>query len=174
MKKILVLLFLMLIGTSVYGQDIITNKGYTQISNDHWYESRDGVLYIIEDAWSGCDTIKPYVLVRFPQNKNVTEYTILDGVVTIAKGAFQGNKYIQTIKIPSSVYYIGDNAFADCENLKTIEVYGSSSSNQTQSEGDLNKDGEVNIADINRLVGIILGYVREHPEILNQVELLKP
>lgn len=47
-------------------------------------------------------------------------------------------------------------------------------SNQTQSEGDLNKDGEVNISDINRLVGIILGYVREHPEVLNQVELLKP
>ena len=43
------------------------------------------------------------------------------------------------------------------------------SSGQTVSEGDVNKDGEVNISDINRLVDMILGYVREHPELLEQI-----
>lgn len=169
MKKLLVLLFLIAIGNSVYGQYRITDKGYTQLGDGayykHWYESIDGVLFVMYQ-WAE-ETPKPYVLVKVPQTKNITNYTVPDGVETIAKGAFQGNKYIQTIRIPTSVYYIGDNAFADCENLKSIEVYPSS--NQTISKGDVNEDGEVNISDVNELIDLILGYLREHPEILEQI-----
>ena len=43
------------------------------------------------------------------------------------------------------------------------------SSGQTIIKGDVNEDSEVNIADINRLVDMILGYVREHPELLEQI-----
>lgn len=120
MKKFLILLFLMAIGTSVYAQDVNSN-GYIIAGSSHeHFESIDGVLYQIYNS-------SPNVLVKFPQNKNVTTYTIPDKTKTIAKGAFQGNKYIQTIRIPSTVNYIGDNAFDGCENLKTIEVYESSS-----------------------------------------------
>ena len=41
---------------------------------------------------------------------------------------------------------------------------------QTVSEGDVNKDGEVNIADVNGLLSLILGIVRENPSILEQIK----
>lgn len=183
MKKFLVLLFLIAIGTSVYAQsdNIITEKGYVRgnyynyASGDekqHHFGYIDGVLF---EMYSGHNSngnpynSVPNILVKFPQNKNVTTYTIPPHTFIIAKGAFQGNKYIQTIRIPSSVAYIGDDAFANCDNLKNIEVYDSSSSDQTINRGDVNEDGEVNIGDVNELIGLILGYVKEHPEILEQI-----
>lgn len=42
------------------------------------------------------------------------------------------------------------------------------SSSQNISKGDVNTDGEVNIADVNEVINLILGYVREHPEILER------
>lgn len=44
------------------------------------------------------------------------------------------------------------------------------SSGQTISKGDVNEDSEVNIADVNEVISIILGIVREHPEILKQIK----
>jgi len=41
---------------------------------------------------------------------------------------------------------------------------------QTISKGDVNTDGEVNIADVNEVISLILGLVREHPEILEQIK----
>jgi len=41
---------------------------------------------------------------------------------------------------------------------------------QTISKGDVNTDGEINIADVNEVISLILGYVREHPEILEQIK----
>lgn len=41
---------------------------------------------------------------------------------------------------------------------------------QSVSEGDVNKDGEVNIADINKIVSIILGIIKENPSILEQIK----
>lgn len=43
-------------------------------------------------------------------------------------------------------------------------------SNQTQIKGDVNEDSEVTIADVNEVIYLILGYVREHPEILEQIK----
>lgn len=42
------------------------------------------------------------------------------------------------------------------------------SSNQTQIEGDVNNDGEVTISDVNKVINIILGIVRENPSLLEQ------
>lgn len=44
------------------------------------------------------------------------------------------------------------------------------SKDQTQIEGDVNHDSEVNIADVNEVISLILGIVREHPEILEQIK----
>lgn len=44
------------------------------------------------------------------------------------------------------------------------------SSGQTISKGDVNTDGEINIADVNEVITLILGIVREHPEILEQIK----
>lgn len=47
-------------------------------------------------------------------------------------------------------------------------------SNQTQIKGDVNTDGEVTIADVNEVIYLILGIVREHPEILEQYGVVLP
>lgn len=136
MKKTFLLLLLLVASVSVYAQsdDLVTTKGYVRgnYSQYHYFKSYEGVLYEVRDGYatenSTTLTPLPEVLVKFPQNKNVTSYTVLDKTQIIAKGAFQGNQYIQTIRIPSTVSHIGDDAFADCENLRIIEVYSSSSS----------------------------------------------
>ena len=43
------------------------------------------------------------------------------------------------------------------------------SSGQTEIVGDINHDNEVNVADINQLVNIILGLVKANPGLLEQV-----
>lgn len=40
------------------------------------------------------------------------------------------------------------------------------SSSQTTSTGDVNKDGKINVSDISTLVNIILGIVRDNPSLL--------
>lgn len=173
MKKYLVILFLMAIGASVYGQELESSSysfsGYVRANKGAGqYYTEDGVLYL-KLSPSSTGTSQYTYLVKYPASKQNTSFTIPTGATRICRGAFQGNKYIQTIRIPSSVAYIGDDAFADCDNLKNIEVYGSSSSDQTINSGDVNEDGEVNIGDVNELIGLILGYVKEHPEILEQI-----
>lgn len=147
MKKFLVFLFLIAIGTSVYAQKKINDRGYTYTEDsDDYFKSIDGVLYLISRV-NASNPPYTHTLVKYPQNKKDITYTVPNNVRTIAKGAFQGNKYIDTIRIPSSVIYIGDNAFADCENLKTIEVYTSSSSIQAVEEDIIEKEeiGRYNI-----------------------------
>ncbi len=45
-----------------------------------------------------------------------------DVVTTIEAGAFKGNSVITVVQIPSTVYSIGDMAFADCKSLVHIAV----------------------------------------------------
>lgn len=59
---------------------------------------------------------------------------------------------------------ISENTHSYVQYLLSKEV----PSGQTVSEGDVNKDGEVTIADINRIVNIILGIVRDNPSLLKQ------
>lgn len=49
------------------------------------------------------------------------EITIPDGVTAIPANTFR-NTHIKTIHIPASVTKIGDNAFADCDQLATVTV----------------------------------------------------
>lgn len=125
MKKFLILLFLMAIGTSAFAQVLNNPDGYitryTAGTNAGSFYTNDGVFFVKYYYNSKS------VLVKFPQYKNTTTYTVPDDVYIIAKGAFEGNKYIQTIRIPSTLTSIGDNAFDGCENLKNIEVYDASS-----------------------------------------------
>lgn len=41
-------------------------------------------------------------------------------------------------------------------------------SNPTGKNGDVNKDGKINVSDISTLVNIILGIVRDNPSLLEQ------
>ncbi len=142
--------------TSAFAQNAINSNGYVSADANPYqgtykYETIDGVLYVNKFEYSSASTY-PYILVKFAQCKNVTTYTIPDGVFTIMKGAFQGNKYIQKIRIPSSVRYIGDNAFDGCENLSSIEVYESSSTNVNEvfedADSEATEVGRYNIQGV--------------------------
>jgi len=149
MKKILVLLFLVALGTGVYAQDSTTDKGYLRHADykNGSFFTEDDILFVKYNNFSSYST-----LVKFPQNKNIPTYTIPDGVSTIAKGAFQGNKYVQKIRIPSSVLFIGDNAFDGCDNLSSIEVYKSSSTNVNEvfedADSEATEIGRYNIQGV--------------------------
>ena len=125
MKKIIIAMLFIVIGATVYAQAGINNNGYVNNPYHYRFYCEDGVLFIkYPNRDSPSDD---NILVKYPQSKTLSSYTIPDWVKTIAKGAFQGNNYIETIKIPSSVRYIGDNAFDDCKNLKSIQMYESAS-----------------------------------------------
>ena len=48
------------------------------------------------------------------------------------------------------------------------------SGSQTQIEGDVNHDSEVNIADVNRVISLILGMLRDNPKLLEQLGIEQP
>ena len=127
MKKLIVISLFIVLGTTVYAQKGITDRGYIYEYSSHYnFYCEDGVLF---SKYTGTSSIgEGSTLVKYPQSKQSTSYTIPNWVVIIAKGAFQGNKYIKTLRIPSTVEYIGDNAFDGCEQLTAIEMYQSTSS----------------------------------------------
>ncbi len=51
-----------------------------------------------------------------------TAVTIPDNIVSISGSAFYNNQELTSVKIPSSVKYIGDWAFGNCHNLKTVTL----------------------------------------------------
>lgn len=48
------------------------------------------------------------------------------------------------------------------------------SGSQTQIEGDVNHDSEVNIADVNRVISLILDKLRENPKLLEELGIVQP
>ena len=47
---------------------------------------------------------------------------IPENITSIEEGAFIGNRTIDVVEIPAAVKFIGEEAFADCENLTTIRI----------------------------------------------------
>ncbi len=81
---------------------------YKNIYNTH----SDGVIYINNVAvdYKG----------EMPEN---THLTLKDGTTGIAGGAFWGsNGSLVEIEIPDSVTYIGEDAFNNCYNLKSVNI----------------------------------------------------
>lgn len=140
MKKLFSLLFLMFMGTIAYAQTGVEGYLSASATNPKFYTD-DGVLFIKATGSQIYET-----LVKYPQTKSSTTYTVPDKTEIIARGAFKDNKYLRTIRIPSSVCRIGDNAFDGCENLSSIEVYESSSTNVN----DVFDDADTETTEIGR------------------------
>lgn len=49
--------------------------------------------------------------------------TIPKSVFAIEKEAFRGNEHIEKVIIPITVKHIDELAFAECKNLKTVEIH---------------------------------------------------
>ena len=76
------------------------------------YCSKDGVLYNKSET----------EIIRFPKEKPETSFTIPNGVIKIADGAFEYCNKLMSIAIPDSVISIGDDAFNTCNTLTNITI----------------------------------------------------
>ena len=65
-------------------------------------------------------------LIKYPQNKTQTDYSIPNGVTDI-RGAFSYCKYLTNVTIPKSVTNIDYMSFYECNNLENIYYEGSKS-----------------------------------------------
>ncbi len=113
------------------------------------------------DAFYGCDQLPPILFsvggkILFVYSYYITEpeYSIPEGVVTIANGAFAFCDYLVSLTIPESLTHIGDYAFWYCtgmteitfpESITTLEnwaFYGCSNLDAAYFKGDAPELGE--------------------------------
>jgi hypothetical protein len=75
------------------------------------YEDIDGILFDKQRQ----------TLMSFPGARK-GDYTILDGVTSIGRGAYYGCMGLTGVIIPDSVTSLGDRAFAECESLTSVVI----------------------------------------------------
>ncbi len=80
--------------------------------NNLYYTSINGVLFNKEKD----------ILIRYPEGKMETSYTIPNDVIDIGENAFCHCLNIEKITIPDSVTNINDYAFNDCYSLTSIII----------------------------------------------------
>lgn len=61
-------------------------------------------------------------LIRYPEGKTATSYTIPDGVTTIDTYAFKNNTHLTTVTIPEDVTTINSAAFYYCTSLASVTI----------------------------------------------------
>lgn len=90
------------------------------IAEDHpTLASEDNVLYI-----KGADGQKETLLLYL---SDVADFTVPDGVKSIAANAFYGKFSLTNISLPESITAIGENAFYKCYYLETVTFNGTNS-----------------------------------------------
>lgn len=155
MKKFLILLFLMMIGTSVYAQ-----KRYIHI--------RSYAQYGINGGYSHGIQLSGYV----PSDmKNSYKDTPAGDIIN--KLAQKGYVVEQLSNAGLTHNIDRDDARIGYYN-EVIIMSISPTPSSNKIECDVNKDGEVDIEDINIIVPIILDIVRNNPSILEQYGIKKP
>jgi len=76
------------------------------------YKDEDGVL-MSKDGTN---------LIKYPEGKTATSYTIPDGVTTIGDCAFENNTHLTAVTIPDDVTTIGNCAFSNCIGLTSVTI----------------------------------------------------
>jgi hypothetical protein len=76
------------------------------------YLSQEGVFYNKNKS----------ILIKYPPLKEKTVFLIPNGVEHILADAFLNVKNLSSISLPKTLVDIADNAFAGCDNLKTVEI----------------------------------------------------
>ena len=122
MRKVLFLLFALMMSTAVKAQEIEKvdkfTSGYINGTYMNKFKTIDGVLYAV-----GYEGTKDWILVRYPAGSRNTTYTVHENCRRIARGAFEGASYLREIYLPTTVSFIGKDAFAGCTSLQGI-YYG--------------------------------------------------
>ena len=78
------------------------------------YSSLDGVLFDHDRT----------VLIQYPCDRTDTNYTVPNGVMSIANSAFMRCGHLTSISFPSSLISIGDSSFYDCPSLVDMWFHG--------------------------------------------------
>ncbi len=96
------------------------------VNMDDWGTDKVNGKYIIRGPY-GCVRYSP-AYYGMEKDVVVPQYIKKEGdsdfieVVGIGERAFNGNRYIESVQIPSSVIAIGEEAFEDCTALKNIKI----------------------------------------------------
>lgn len=88
-----------------YCEEVIVDE------NNQNYYSKDGVLFD-----------KNHKLLWYPLKKSDSHYDVPDGTVEIEAGAFMWNQNIEEVTMPDSVEEVGNSAFFNCGNLKSVDT----------------------------------------------------
>jgi len=83
------------------------------------YYSIDGVLFEKDEY-----TDYRQSLLRYPEGKMDKDYIIPDGTAHIERFAFKESLFLENVTIPSSVYIVYGEAFADCPKLQSVAYLG--------------------------------------------------
>ena len=110
--------------TSITIPDSVTSIGYYAFegctglksinvaSDNDCFSSNNGVLFNKEKT----------ELIKYPEGKSETSYTIPNSVTSIEDRAFAGCRSLTSITIPDSVTSIGYGTFEDCTGLTSITI----------------------------------------------------
>lgn len=82
-------------------------------------------------------------LIKYPSAKESTSFEIPNGVTAIEAGAFSNNTNITTVVIPSSVTFIGRQAFIGCSLLSSVTIENANGWKQYDSLGGNGTDIEM-------------------------------
>jgi hypothetical protein len=136
MRKVLLLLFAVVLSAAVKAQEIEKvdkfTSGYINGTYMNKYKTIDGVLYAV-----GYEGTKDWILVRYPAGCRNTTYTVHQNCRRIARGAFEGAAYLREIYLPETVSFIGEDAFAGCTSLQGI-YYGENTPSAVRNVNDDN------------------------------------
>ena len=102
---------------------------FTVAQGNSAFSSTNGVLFN-----------KDKTLLLFCAGGKTGDYTIPDGVTSIAEGAFQGCSGLTSVTIPNSVTNIGKGAFLGCSGLTSVTVNKGSPAFSSNDGGLFNKD----------------------------------
>ena len=79
--------------------------------NTH-FKSIDGVLFTADGK----------TLIQYPRGKQLTEYTVPDGVTKIGDSAFESCGDLRSVTLPNTITSIGRSAFEDCWRLRNMRI----------------------------------------------------